>query len=88
MSVITPNFVAVGQTMYEKSVTKNLLRQSKLNIPTILPCGGIKRTTKVNVVMSRSTLTFIGHCRHVARTSQRRLHAALFYDCQRALWVS
>jgi len=40
--VIMPNFIAGGQTMFEKSVTKNLLRQRKLNIPTtILPCGGI-----------------------------------------------
>jgi len=41
LPVITPNFIAVGQTVYEKSVTKNLLRQSTLNIPTILPYGGI-----------------------------------------------
>ena len=27
----------------EKSVTKNLLRQNKLNIPTILPYGGIAK---------------------------------------------
>jgi len=39
--VIVPNFIAVDQTMYKKSVTKNLLRQSKQNIPTILPYGGI-----------------------------------------------
>jgi len=35
-----PNFIAVGQTVYEKSVTRNSLRQSKLNIPTILAYGG------------------------------------------------
>jgi len=40
-TIIMPNFIDVGQMVYEKSVTKNLLCQSKLNIPTILPYGGI-----------------------------------------------
>jgi len=40
-TVIMPNFVSVGQTVYENSVTKNRFRESKLNIPTILPYGGI-----------------------------------------------
>ena len=47
--VIVPNFIAVGQTVYDKSVTKNLLRQSKRSIPTILPyCGIISFKQKVN----------------------------------------
>ena len=38
----TANFIAAGQTVYDKSITKNFQMKSKLYIPTILPFGGIK----------------------------------------------
>ena len=44
MPLTTPNFIAVNQMVYDKSVTKNFQTKGKLYIPTILPYGEIKIT--------------------------------------------
>jgi len=54
--LIVPNIITVGQTVYEKSFTKNVLglRQSKLNIPTILPYGGINKKASIRWQTARA----------------------------------
>ena len=44
MPLTMPNFIAVNQMVYDKSVTKNFQTKGKLYIPTILTYGEIKIT--------------------------------------------